>query len=391
MLPSFLESNAKTVRIIAARLFPNSFKTFGIPRGIESYKNLNPLTIYPSIQTKRLTPKTILEEVHPKHLPWLEHYSNESFVLCLNEGISSSYGANLTKAGMLIAEVSKQTGLKNTDIKKHKVFDEVGITSKTKKHKGSIATITTHGQSNYYHWLLNALPKIHLLDKSGLEYDKIYVEVKTKFQEETLKVLGYESEKIINSSTTSFLSASQLIVPSLPAYNQVGDITAWSCDFLRQRFLARNVLTSALFKNEYKRIYISRADASYRKVINELEVTDFLEKYGFSVVQLGNLSFLDQVKLFRDVEIVVAPHGAGLSNLVFCPEGAKVIEIFASPDYVSPLYWVLSQHIGLDYYYLIGEGKEHKNSGANSRRRNTINFEVDLTKLRETFDLASIT
>jgi capsular polysaccharide biosynthesis protein len=160
--------------------------------------------------------------------------------------------------------------------------------------------------------------------------------------------------------------------------------------FLRQFFYC-NIQTSAIFKNKSKRIYISRADASYRKIVNELKVIEFLEKYGFSLVQLGNLSFLDQVKLFRDVEIVIAFHGTGLSNLVFSPGGAKVIEIFASPDFVVPCYWVLIQHIGLDYYYLIRESKECKDSGVNYRRCNTINFEFDLTKRRKTFDLGSIT
>jgi hypothetical protein len=57
-------------------------------------------------------------------------------------------------------------------MKKHKVFNEVGIAAKAQKYKGSIATIATSGQHNYYHWLFNALPKIHLLDKSGIKYDK---------------------------------------------------------------------------------------------------------------------------------------------------------------------------------------------------------------------------
>lgn len=388
MLPSFLNNSYVKAAI---RLAPNSFKKYGVPRGIESFKNLNPLIIYPGSIIKSSSPKTIFKEIHPKFSEvWLSKLSSEAFILCLDSGISSSYGANLTKDGKVIAEVSTRTGLKLKDIKKHKVFNEVAIASKAKKYECSIATLTTSGQHNYYHWLFNALPKIHLLDKSGIKYNKIYVEVKNNVQEETLKILGYESEKIINSSTIDFLSASQLIVPSLPDYKKVGNITAWSCNFLRQKFLNYNIQESKFSNRKYRRIYISRVDARYRKVVNELEFIRFLESYGFSVIQTENLSFLDQVNLFRDAEVVIAPHGAGLSNLVFCQKGVKVVEIFSSV-YVIPCYWILSQHIGLDYYYLIGEDKKQsEDSSPNSKGSTSVNFEVDLDKLRKTFELASI-
>ncbi|NET60866.1 MAG: glycosyltransferase family 61 protein, partial [Symploca sp. SIO2E6] len=53
-------------------------------------------------------------------------------------------------------------------------------------------------------------------------------------------------------------------------------------------------------------------------------------------------------------QVVVAPHGSGLTNTVFCSPGTKVIEIF-SPNYVYHCYWLLSNLVGLEYYYLLGE------------------------------------
>ena len=51
---------------------------------------------------------------------------------------------------------------------------------------------------------------------------------------------------------------------------------------------------------------------------------------------------------------MVAPHGAGLTNLTFCQPGTQVIEIF-SPGYITPLYWFLSNICGLEHYVLCGE------------------------------------
>ncbi|MGB7058147.1 MAG: hypothetical protein WBD58_10625, partial [Geitlerinemataceae cyanobacterium] len=50
----------------------------------------------------------------------------------------------------------------------------------------------------------------------------------------------------------------------------------------------------------------------------------------------------------------IAPHGSGLTNLAFCQPGTKVIEIF-SPNYVYHCYWLVSNSIDLEYYYLLGE------------------------------------
>lgn len=111
--------------------------------------------------------------------------------------------------------------------------------------------------------------------------------------------------------------------------------------------------------HQKRRIYISREKANSRRIVNESEVLNILEKYGFEKVFLESLSITEQMQLFVSSEYVIAPHGAGLTNLVFCPQGTKVLEIF-SPNYVSVSYWNICNQIGLDYYYLFGRGERPK-------------------------------
>jgi hypothetical protein len=54
------------MRKLFIRLLPNGFKKYGIPRGIESYKKLNPIIIYPGSINKSISPKPISKEIHPK-------------------------------------------------------------------------------------------------------------------------------------------------------------------------------------------------------------------------------------------------------------------------------------------------------------------------------------
>jgi capsular polysaccharide biosynthesis protein len=52
---------------------------------------------------------------------------------------------------------------------------------------------------------------------------------------------------------------------------------------------------------------------------------------------------------------VVAPHGAGLANIVFCQRGTQVVEFF-NRAYVNGCYWRLATVQGLDYRPIVSAG-----------------------------------
>ena len=88
-------------------------------------------------------------------------------------------------------------------------------------------------------------------------------------------------------------------------------------------------------------------------MVNEREVDQLLNEQGFTTVFLEEMSFLEQVELFANAQIVVAPHGSGLTNLVFCSPSTKVVELF-SPNYTRTDYMIVGQQLQLDYYYVVG-------------------------------------
>src|SRR5690606_36018619 len=126
----------------------------------------------------------------------------------------------------------------------------------------------------------------------------------------------------------------------------------WACDFLRQELLVNTEKIPG-----YERIYISRMNANHRKLENHDEVLRVLTAYGFRQVILEKEPVRRKIQIFNSAKIIVAPHGAGLTNLVFCEPGTKVIELF-NPNWMLPCYWMISNHMDLDYYYLRGIGGE---------------------------------
>jgi capsular polysaccharide biosynthesis protein len=204
------------------------------------------------------------------------------------------------------------------------------------------------GSDNYFHWLFDTLPRLRLLEASGFGWDRIVVPRRTRFQRDGAALIGIDETRIIDAPDAQ-IEAAQLIVPGLPGVS--GNPPGWACAFLRERFLphVRGAPTGT------RKIYVSRRQSGTRKVLNEDELLAALAADGFELFFLEDLAFIDQVRLFHSAHTVVSAHGSGLSNLVFCPPGAGVVELF-SPAYVNVCYWALANQVGLAYRYVLGEG-----------------------------------
>lgn len=102
-----------------------------------------------------------------------------------------------------------------------------------------------------------------------------------------------------------------------------------------------------------RRLYLSREGAGIRRVTNEPAVVAMLERYGFESVETGSIPFRRQAELFRSADIVVAPCGAALANLMFCRPGTRVLEFFPG-DYADDCFLRMSRVLGLEYRYVFG-------------------------------------
>jgi capsular polysaccharide biosynthesis protein len=105
-----------------------------------------------------------------------------------------------------------------------------------------------------------------------------------------------------------------------------------------------------------RRLYVSRRTAAARNVLNEDEVSEVLAAFGFEEVVADQLSVSEQAETFASASVVVGPHGAALTNLVFCRPQTVVVEFFA-PRYRQPAYWMLANQCNLSYHYLVGRGE----------------------------------
>jgi capsular polysaccharide biosynthesis protein len=200
--------------------------------------------------------------------------------------------------------------------------------------------------------MLDMLPRVHLLRQSQFRDVDHYVVYgrSLKFQAQTLERLGIHKSQIITSESVPHIRACQVVVPSTIRKYRVWATPRWACEFLRDSLTPEG---NGGRDDWPERIYVSRRGASCRRITNEDAIEKLLCQRGFCTVVPGNLDLDLQIQVMRHAKVVVAPHGAALTNLVFCQPGTKVLEIFP-PDSLPGFFWAISHHMNLDYYYVTG-------------------------------------
>ena len=113
-----------------------------------------------------------------------------------------------------------------------------------------------------------------------------------------------------------------------------------------------------------RKIYISRRNAGRRRILNDAEMEALLVRRGFEMVTLGPQPIEEQARLFAEADVIVAQHGAALTNLLYASPGAKVVEIFSFKGHDEVHFRTICPVLGLDYRRaeLIPEGDGGRNS-----------------------------
>ena len=335
--------------------------------------------IYPSHSSHRILPKLTDRQFHCKFQRAIEHKHRETFVNVISGGrVFSQSAMVISPDDKLILETSKDFNVK-ADKKKalsHRAFRYLKLPC-VRRIDGSVAILSTMGSNNYFHWMTEALPRFKLIEESPIDIDsieKFVVNDSLPAIHETISLLGLPTHKLIYCHPHMHIESAELIVPSLP--DIASQTPQWVCQFLRDKFLsaANNTISGT------EKIYISRDKARARNVVNESELINLLENHGFRTVYLEDLSFLEQVSLFSSARFIVSPHGAGLTNLIFCRPRTKVLELF-SPRYVSLVFWFISNHINLEYHYFIG-GHRRRTEELEEWKRDD-NIYVDLNEFSD--------
>ena len=317
-------------------------------------KNVNKISVFPS--EKFNLPK--LNDVFGNEYTYCKDYEveiPEIFMFEIKKGIVITGNEEIyTSDGNVFKEIT--TLKENFQLNKFK--------SKLKKNrkylKGNICYLDTKTElnNNYCHFVLETLPRLYIILKSGIVPDYYILPGNQQFHLEFYAKFGIDPKKILIMEQNTIIQAENLIITTLLnnwEYINYRNFTIfkrlWIPLWIKDAYA--NYLAKINIPNE-KRIFISRKMATNRHIANEDEIINIVKEHHFEVVILENLSVSEKINLFKSAKFIVSIHGAGLGNLLFCNPKTTVLEII-SRDYLDSHFRMISHIMGLDYHYIVGE------------------------------------
>lgn len=311
---------------------------------------------------------------HPEFLSKLNDvYSTEGQFVC-EVGPAKLVGAQplgVTPSGETIVETAEA----DESNLRHRVFDYLRTYGAISSYKafqpyqsdhetdlGRVFPLVRYSGSTttYYHWILGFGYKVKALERyrSVTKNDPtVLIEADPPtWVDESLRLLGCDPEDCVRwDRQTAY--AESLVVPSHNIRSTANyNPSVRECDWIARRMRSN---AGAKLGSEDERIYISRDDAPDRHVENRESVIEMLKQYGFGIYSLSDLSVSDQVRLFSRAEVIIGPHGAGFTNMIFSNK-PTVIE-FLPQSRIKPFYAALSSELGYDYKYMICPSDENHN------------------------------
>jgi capsular polysaccharide biosynthesis protein len=221
----------------------------------------------------------------------------------------------------------------------------------TRELEGDWYCMMGRNGSQYFHWIWDELPRLYSALPHLPPGTRFLVAAEIcDFQKDSLKALGITPELCLLQDFHVESRVERLWFPTPPGHSEQAAVSPYIAKGLRKALVGK--LGSHNDKAN-RRVFISRAGARRRKLTNEKELTDHIETLGFEIVQAENLSFAQQVELFSRCSIVLAQHGAGLTNILFAPDHCKVLEIHG-PEVSRVHYWMMTRALGLNYDCFVG-------------------------------------
>lgn len=239
----------------------------------------------------------------------------------------------------------------------------------------------------YYHWITESIPRALTAIKYNKQMEIILPDENYyKKYEESLRLLGVDNIKYFPNGRN--IISNNFILTTCPEY--FGTTHPNLLNEIRSLYWAKLKIVQPC---PTRLLYVSRALARGRKVLNEDEVIKTLEDYGFESVAFEDYCFSQQVKLMASTKAMISIHGAGLTNMIFMPAHGKILELVPIKNGVfdfnivrfstrhDPCYIRLASSLGHDYMF-----QECKTNVSKYKSTHMADIYVDLPTLKSSVE-----
>lgn len=293
-----------------------------------------------------------IPDIYTYNLRQVIYYPKYELILTESRKIikEASYGFNVLKAEQM-SDVIKLLYFNFSN--PHQLYPG----KKMEKISGVCSLVSEYFKNNHYHTLIDVAPKLYLLNQPEYQYID---EIKLLFSREPTPIEIFLINKLapgnakINlvENSENLYAVDQLIFPTLMSRVCSGYLPSVYLEYFQDKILPKRE------SKKVNRIFISRAKAKRRRIINEDELFEALKPHGFKKYFLEDLSIEAEIEIFYDADYVVGIFGAGLTNMIFSKK-IKVLELSPS-QFFDPCFYYLAKSLRHTYGYCSGYCDEHE-------------------------------
>lgn len=230
-----------------------------------------------------------------------------------------------------------------------------------------------NGSFNFYHWMVELVPKLLFLDNTILEKNRInsiLVNESVEKNENFKWLLKKCTEHLVDIEIIYVNKDKNFYVEKLFFINTF-NLTVYNFNYLNKNYQKTTIFNSEslkllnirleaenkiIEKSQNKNFFILRNKntvSDYNKrSYNEDEVFRFFHEEGFQGIYPDKLTLKEQIEIFKNADFIVGPSGASWSNLIFSNDSVKAISWLPKPLKYFDTYATLAGLNGLDMRFI---------------------------------------
>ena len=200
-----------------------------------------------------------------------------------------------------------------------------------KKVPQAVINIMMPGMYIYGHWLIDLLPKLYLLQQQ-LNFSKCKIALPhdiPSYALDFLKMIGLDESMVLYFDPANEILECKVVI--LPTKCRIID-GSWLAPYVGTMYDEIASRIGVTDNNLPKRLYLSRRrlKKQFRKLVNREEVSEMILSYGFTEIFPEDYSLEEQLKLYKNAELMVGEFGSALHNSLFSSKDLKVISLQSS-------------------------------------------------------------
>ena len=233
------------------------------------------------------------------------------------------------------------------------------VAMKLQTHR-EVFVMSQYWGGGWFHSTIEVLPRIAVYLDFLKAHPNILIQVMRI--SDHYEILGIEKNRLI----TGALKADVVYIPQGGHCGWLHPIAGQVLSYKYQEYIEANIVKPTRTQPQRNLVVLIKRTKDRRYLVQHDEIETYLRK----AVSLYNLTFVmydayhlpsfnATMEMFYNARLVVAPHGAGLSNLMFSRAGTRVLEVLKSRKNVY-CYERLMQTLGHLYVGVLSLGKTGK-------------------------------